>query len=778
MKKQIVLIFSLLLAFISIQAQSLVGKIKDIHQQPVPFANIIIMDTDSVFIAGDVSNDNGEFKLTHPGNAALLKVSYIGYQEKIVPINSGQTDMGDILLEEMAEILGEVVVKGNLPVTHIKGGALVTNVAGSILEKAGSAQDVLGRIPGILRKGDELSVFGRGTPRIYINGREMRDPLELSQLTSDNIKAVEVIANPGARYDKTVTAVIRIQTKKKIGDGFGFADRANVSYNDNVSFSDQLDLNYRQDKVELTGMLSYSEAKSWRYFDGLQKTFLDYNWEQQMHEKENSKRRNIIANMTLNYAVNPNHSLGASYRYNRVPMSGMNMNMHTDVFQNQSLFENSASTANLKNPSTRHEENIYYNGNIGEWSIDFNGTGVHNKEITTMFTHEDITDMQGSNKENIIHTNTDTRNRLYAGKLDVSGIVLGGDLSFGGEFSYTHRTDKYVNDEGIVDNDDSKIKEGMVAAFVEYGHEIGNLTLQAGLRLENINFNYYESGIFQEDQSRDYTNLFPSLSLTIPTGKVETQLSYTSGITRPSYFSLRNRVDYINRYTYQTGNPFLKSALTHTVALQSVYRWWQFYVDFERCKDAIVFASRTYSADDPTIALLSSANASPYNTMSVSVTASPKIGCWSPQFDVSLYKQWYTVEAPGTLNDRLSLNKPLYSVGWKNTIELPMGFMLSTDLEWQSNADVKNMSYKAVWWADASLYKSFLNNQLVLQVQANDLFNTYHNNYLAYFGRLRTLNMHEAFSMRSIGLTVQYKFNVTKSKYSGTGAGESQKERL
>lgn len=191
MKKQIVLIFSLLLAFISIQAQSLVGKIKDIHQQPVPFANIIIMDTDSVFIAGDVSNDNGEFKLAHPGNAALLKVSYIGYQEKIVPINSGQTDMGDILLEEMAEILGEVVVKGNLPVTHIKGGALVTNVAGSILEKAGSAQDVLGRIPGILRKGDELSVFGRGTPRIYINGREMRDPLELSQLTSDNIKAVD-----------------------------------------------------------------------------------------------------------------------------------------------------------------------------------------------------------------------------------------------------------------------------------------------------------------------------------------------------------------------------------------------------------------------------------------------------------------------------------------------------------------------------------------------------------------------------------------------------------
>lgn len=84
-----------------------------------------------------------------------------------------------------------------LPVTHIKGGALVTNVAGSILEKAGSAQDVLGRIPGVLRKGDELSVFGRGTPRIYINGREMRDPLELSQLTSDNIKAVEVIANPG-----------------------------------------------------------------------------------------------------------------------------------------------------------------------------------------------------------------------------------------------------------------------------------------------------------------------------------------------------------------------------------------------------------------------------------------------------------------------------------------------------------------------------------------------------------------------------------------------------
>lgn len=130
--------------------------------------------------------------------------------------------MGIVQLTSDAQLLEEVIVKGNLPVTRMKGDAMVTSVENSVLSKAGSANDVLGKIPGITKTQDSYEVFGKGTPLIYINGRKLNDLTELEQLNADEIKNVEVIRNPGSRYDATVKAVIRIQTVKRQGEGFGF----------------------------------------------------------------------------------------------------------------------------------------------------------------------------------------------------------------------------------------------------------------------------------------------------------------------------------------------------------------------------------------------------------------------------------------------------------------------------------------------------------------------------------------------------------------------------
>ncbi|WP_288860566.1 TonB-dependent receptor plug domain-containing protein [uncultured Bacteroides sp.] len=91
---------------------------------------------------------------------------------------------------------------------------MVTQVQNSSLASAGTANDVLRKTPGVVDDGDGLKVLGRGTPEVYINGRKVRDASELDQLASGNIRNVEVVTNPGARYDASVKAVIRIQTKK------------------------------------------------------------------------------------------------------------------------------------------------------------------------------------------------------------------------------------------------------------------------------------------------------------------------------------------------------------------------------------------------------------------------------------------------------------------------------------------------------------------------------------------------------------------------------------
>jgi hypothetical protein len=755
-----------------IQAQVLTGKIADRQKLPIPFANIILLNADSLFLTGSVSNTDGVFQLIFSDDAVWMKISCIGYQEKIISLPANQVDMGDILLEEDTYMLGEVIIKEDLPKTYISGDAIVTHVAGSVLEKAGSAQEVLASLPGVIHKGEDLNVFGRGVPVIYINNREVHDLTELNQLTSDNIKLVEVISNPGSRYANSVKAVIRIQTKKKENEGFGFSERANLNYNNDVSFGNQFNINYRQNKIDISGMFSYANQSDWRNYAAVLKTYLDDDtWEQTMIAKQMAVFKRLIGNMTFNYTFDSNHSLGISYRHSYLPKSVMNMDLKTNIFQNPPSppidpIETSTSDINSKNKTTGHEGNIYYNGNIGKWNINFNGTILWNNDLTWFLTQDSI----GPTNEilDTIHTNTHTHNTFSAGKLVLSYPLFGGDLSFGGEYTHTLRTGTYTYEgDGIIPDDTSKIKEDMTAAFAEYGYELGKIKLQVGLRFENINFDYYKPEVF----------LFPSLMVIVPIGKIQTQLNYTSDITRPSYQMLRNRIDYINRYTYESGNPLLRPSVTQNFSITGIYKWWQLYADLQHRKNDIIFSSEPYSEENTTIALLHQVNIPSYNLINVMLEAAPTIGRWSPQFILELYKQWYTTIKPGT-TDELALNKPAYAARWRNNIELPCGLTLRADFNWEGISEQKNMAYESVWWANASLYKDFLNGHLTFLLQANDVFNTYRSDYTVYYGALRMMSMDQKFSRRFIGLTVHYKFNVLKNKYKGTGAGTTQKERL
>jgi len=733
------------------QAQTISGRVVDNQNQPVPFANILTMDKDSAFINGTVSDEEGRFQIPFSEKNAFVKVSYIGFHDLIIAIHAGKFDLGDIMLREDTQLLDEVVVRGNLPKTHIKGEAMITNISGSLLEKAGTAIDVLAKVPGLTLEGENINVFGRGTPQIYINGREVRDATELNQLTSDNIRSVEVITNPGVRYDKTVRAVVRIQTKKAADDGLGFSNRTNVAYNDKWSYLSQLNLYYRQGNFDLNGMVDYSDQRSWRKYDGIQQTYLDSYWEQLMKADQTFNNRRLTGNLALNYTINPDHSVGAAYRLRRYPRYKNDMQLETGVTQNGSFWENSQSDILQNSPETRHESNIYYNGKAGQWDIDLNGTWIETNEKVTTQTIEAIQSKEEPNMRNAIHTFSNTRNTLYAGKLVLAYPLWDGTFSVGSEYSHTSRSSLYENEEGIVANDDSRIKEGLVAAFSEYEKSFGKINVQMGVRFENVDFNYYQSGTLQSEQSKNYTHVFPALSLSTVVGNTQLQLSYSSDITRPDYQLLRSRVDYVNRYTFESGNPFLQPALTHTIALKAAHKWLLFYADWNHLSDAIIQHSETYAEDDPTLALMKPENAPAYKAVNVMLNASPTIGCWSPQIGLGMYKQWYTVEKPGAAGETLSLNKPSFSGSWENGFELPLGIILNADVYWRGRAEQDNASYKSTWWTNCSLSKDFFASRLTLLLQANDIFNTNRYNLFMYYGHLRATGLDQKYSRQSIG---------------------------
>ena len=758
---------------VGVKPQTISGLLIDEQHKPLPYANVILQTVDSVYLAGAMTGLDGKFELALHEKAKLINFSYVGYTTVVQEIS--KNELGTIQLFPDAQLLGEVVVKAYLPKTQAKGDAMVTTVSGTVLEKAGTAENLLDKIPNVTAQDGAVTVFGRGTPEIYINGRKIRNQQELDQLSSDNIKSVEVVSNPGARYDASVKAVIRIFTKKVEGEGFGFNNRALIRHRDEYGWSayDQLNLNYRKNGFDLSAMLLAGDYRNGNDQTFVIDTHLDKQWRQNLDlTDQKSGSKNIETTLTLNYQFDENHSIGARYNYERGPEYLWIANQFAQTYCEELLYEDLHSVITMNELETHHRSNFYYNGRVKKWSIDFNADGLWSETKNTQVAQEDV--MEGVNEEDRSVTTIDTkRNELYAAKLVLSHPLAKGNLSFGAEYSHNKRNTTYLNPEGIIADDNAMIKEGATSAFVEYAKAFNKLQMQAGLRYEHVGFDYYDAGKFVDEQSKDYSNLFPSITFSFPIKDVQVQLGYASDINRPSYHQLRSSTFYVNRYMYDKGNPFLMPSITHNVTLAGSYKWMNMYVGYSHVKDDITNQTIAYSDDDPTIGLLTLQNTQAYDNLVAVFNINPTIGFWTPQLSLAIQKQWYEGETPC---GKAKFNKPIGSVTFRNNFKLPKGFLLDANGSYTTKGYQKNI-YLADDMIDmnASLSKSFLKDKLTLQLQAYNILNP--KQVATVYSGIRVLQNTQVMH-RQVSLTVRYKFNTTRSKYKGTGAGESQKNRM
>ena len=774
MNRRIALLCACLLATLATQAQHLTGKLLDENNQPLPYANIVLLSLpDSAFVAGCVSADDGTFRLNAACDNRLIRISSIGYAT-LYKECTGQ-NLGTLQLTPDAQMLGEVVVKADLPKVRLKGDAQVTTVQGSILEKAGTGNDLLNKLPGVSADDGAVNVFGSGAAEIYINGRKMRDASELDQLESENIRRVEVVRNPGARYNAEVKSVVRIYTKKPQGEGFGVNERFVTQYQYGWNVADQLNVNYRKGGFDLGGMLYGSDFRGEDNKTLTTETFLDKTWLQVSDIRTESHSKNLSAMLSMNYQFNDRHSVGARYDFDRSPEDKFDIDpMASVVYQDDVLYEENTSQGRQDNPATSHSLNVYYNGQAGDWSIDFNADGLWSYSKIVQDMTEQYTPAGGTLQEQRVTTYNKDENTLYAAKLIVSRPLWEGNLSFGGEYTYTNRENTFLNDQGILTDNLSNIEENAASAFLEYSRAFGNLQAQAGVRYEHITSDYYEGGTRVDEQSRTYDNVFPTLGLALPVGKAQLALSYSGSIARPSYWNLRSNITYANRYTYEGGNPLLRPSIIQRLSLDASWKWIYFNLGYRHTKDVMIQIGRAYSEEDPTVMLLIHENKGDMDNLNATLSFAPTIGIWSPQLTLMYLQQWYMVDMPG--GTRTNFDNPVGYFTWNNNFSLPCGFTLDADFSLMTRGDQDNARQKTLGSIDLSLRKSFLNERLSLQLSARDLLNTNTYSGTIYSGN-RTMTVDQQ-TRRTFTLTVRYKFNPSKSKYKGTGAGQEQRNRM
>ena len=768
--EKLLLILLLFCTGLRASAQSVSGKVLDENKKPIPYANVIILSAkDSTFIAGTTTADDGSFNFKEVTVGNILKASFVGY-EPFTTVLPNQDNL-TIVLKEDAKMMKEVVVKGNAPLHKMTTEGIQTNIENTILSKLGTCEDVLAHVPGLTKKKDGYEVFGKGTPIIYINGRQMRDATEIERLKSSDIKSVEVITNPGSKYNASVRAVVKIRTKKAIGDGFGFDVRSAYYQSENVDLSEQLNWKYRHKRLELFGTHGYSLDNSLGHSKTTTIVHADTLWQQDFTQKvpeKNSIFKNIIG---ADYQLNDSNSVGIKYMINFPHDFPLSVFLSSDVTANGTFYDHINTFATCKQ-SHRPSQfiNLYYVGKIGKMDIDFNTDYLYNKQNNHITYRE-----ESRNKTSrTVTSDNQERNRLFASKLTLGYPVLGGNLSVGAEYTYTNRNDAYSNPENYVPSSSAQLKESNIAPFMEYKHQLSICQLTAGLRWEAVRFNYYENGQHIANQSRSFSNLFPSISVATQLGDLQMQLSYAARTRRPSYSQLSNNVIYGNRFLMQSGNPLLQHEYIHDISLGAMWKFIQFNISYNDRRHAIVFWSEQNSHNSA-ISRLTYTNLPSIKTISTQLAFSPTIGIWTPEFTALMKKQWLTLH---TSTKTYKLDKPIWQFSFNNTFDFGKGWLLSMEsyLVTKGNSEISSLASNR-GSLDINLTKSFLKDRLALRIGGTDLFHTQKEGGISYTESMETQYI-GTYDSRQFVLTVTYKFNTSRSKYKGTGAGQAEKNRL
>lgn len=772
MKKLYAIVTALVLFSTVAKAQQTIrGWITDEQRSPIEYANVIALSVrDSSLVTGAVTDKAGAFQLSVSADTQVfLRVSGVGYERRNVSLPLAADTLQ---LKAEAKAMEGVTVTAQRPKMAIRNDALVTTIVGSSLAKAGSGNDVLKRIPLLTGKEGSYSVVGRGAAVIYINNRKITDATEIERLNSSDIKDVEVITNPGARYDATVSAVIRIHTVRKVGDGFGFDARTSAYYWENWDTYNQLNMYYRRNGLELTAGSAYNLSNNLTRLATTNEVQTTNLWTNKWISDFSSRNTYNNYMLTAAYEFNTNHAIGARFFSNL--LVGANYEhgkFSTDVIKNNVLYDHIESQIQNRSTAIPNKSlSAYYVGKVGKLNIDFNTDYYYGEETELRTTTE-----QSANYDNRTVTSAGTHaNKFFATKLVLSHPLFGGSLSVGNENTFTNHEQSYTNQEGIVANAASTIKERNNAFFFEYSRLTPIGQLMAGLRYEHVNSDYYDQGVYSTEHSRTYNQWFPSLTFATQIKKVGLQLSYSVKTSRPSYNQLGTDVLYINRFTRQSGNPTLKPETLHNITLVSSWNWLTFVANYTQTHNKIMYWNEQESTDE-NITNLRYRNFKRFPALTLSLTAAPTIGIWSPQLTLFCQKQWFDIERLGS---KFDLNKPIWGIKWNNSFEFRHDWTAEAFLQVNSKGITENTELiRSTSAFNFSVRKAFLNDRLSVTVGVNDLFNRSANQSLLYTNNL-SIEIKQEFDSRDFYVTLRYKFNTARSKYKGTGAGQSERNRF
>lgn len=762
--------FSFCLAFHTLFAdtfKAIHGTVLDDNGLPLEYANVTLMACeDSTVIGGAVSDSCGRFSLYRPGFMAILRVSALGFEDKFIDNPSGNLDT--IYLTQSPVALSDVVVRGKRQIVKMGSEGVKVSIRNTYLEHAGTAQDVLAKMPFVVKSGTELEVIGKGEPLIYINGRKLRDKSELDRLSSDGIEDVEVITNPGAEYPSTVNAVIKIKTVPRAGEGFSMNDRTTIGYKHYAYLFEQVNFNYRKEGFDLFGMLNYENYRDRVSISNNTHQYLRTGTVSQTSSSHDRSKSPVYQGRV---GVNYNkgfHSAGLYYDFTFRQSDG-NASSEELRCLNDEFYDELDELRSAEQNKRQHLLSTYYAGDFGKFKlmVNFDALWQNNDQ------RRDVEEISTINLARNFSTDNDVDNRLLAGSANIAYSIFKGDIRFGTEISNIHRKDLYDSHADFIDDNDVKVVETTYALFAESRQVFGTISLSAGLRWEYTNSDYFLFGVRQADQSRRYDNFSPSALVMLPIGNVNASVKYSRKTSRPAFEQLSSSIKYIDRYNYERGNPNLQPVYRDYVSVSAYWKDLVVELDYSSTKNYFMWQTVAYPGN-PDVAMLTMQNMPRYGSWSAMLNYSPSVGCWTPTLMAGVMWQDFKLEHNGSI---LKMDNPMGIFRLNNAIHLPWDLWLNVDLSSRTSGDSENIHLKSSWNCDIGIYKSFAGDTWSLKLQLNDVFDTWRQEFVNY-DAISAISANKIYDTRDLTLTIRYNFNSARSRYKGSGTANLEKGRL
>ncbi|WP_418895228.1 TonB-dependent receptor domain-containing protein [Limibacterium fermenti] len=751
-------------------SSDITGMVADENDDPLPFASVVLLSLpDSVFIAGVSTSANGGFSLSRQTDApCLLQISYLGYEKAHRHVT--QNTVGRIRLTPESKFLSEVSVIGNRPLFKLDNGALVTDVANSILSHETNMTDVLRKIPGIIIKDGKITSFTGGTPVIYINGRKAHSMNEVQQLEVKNIKDIKLNTNPGAEYDASAGAVLSITTLKR-SDGWSLQVDAELRRRQKWGNSEALKFNYQKDGLNLFGTFGFDKyaKKSFQWMITEIAT-TDTLWQHSDRLVTHSSIPYFSYSAGADYAINKNHNIGFmydGYTYSFDDSAPFN----STIKANDRYFAEIAGNSLLKDKDTQHHLNAYYSG---KWSdkIKFDLYA----DYARTYTQRD----QNIEEKSEYYGDTQTLNRnkgtyhVYAVSPKLSYIVASGhSLVAGGDWSRVEGDNTLMYEGKQGNNTQSQTEENKRAAYASYYFTKNNLTINAGLRFENVQYRYHDLLNSHNDIQKTYHDFFPSLSVSHTHKGLSQSINYGERIIRPQFGRLNNYSYYLNRFSQQEGNPKLQPQTAHKIQYSLMYRFIYLSLQYTYNKDFIGAYFYT-NPQQPQIYINTWKNFDKQQQFSGELNLRHRFGIYEPSLTAMFQKN---IQKVNSIEGDIIINKPIYFFQWNNDFRLPHKWLLNVEYFYRSEGSYQFFTFRAGHIFNMGVTKSFLDDALQVNLKGKDIFRK---DIDIYHGRINNIYFwqHEDQDNRTFSLGITWRFNNYKKSYKGKSAAENEIQRL